>query len=174
MKYHTFKDENLRYDYTIVARMTNIDVSPNRERRDHHIEEAQVEDGFEYVLDRNGNVKKDSLGNDIKTKKFRWVRADVFEIFQTKEARVSGYVEYFDNRTNERILSRPIESNALFNNVFINFQGDRRALRHETACRLGGRLTPFPSDDALLMTVVDNMKQQAKSLIKNNDAIVAR
>ena len=174
VKYHTFKDENLRYDYTIVARMTNIDVSPNRERRDHHIEEAQVEDGFDYVLDRNGNVKKDSLGNDIKTKKFRWVRADVFEIYQTKEARVSGYVEYFDNRTNERVLSRPIESNALFNNVFINFQGDRRALRNETACRLDGRPTPFPSDDALLKTVVDNMKQQAKSLIKNNDAIVAR
>ena len=84
------------------------------------------------------------------------------------------YVEYFDNRTNERVLSRPIESNALFNNVFINFQGDRRALRNETACRLDGRPTPFPSDDALLKTVVDNMKQQAKSLIKNNDAIVAR
>ena len=174
VKYHTYKDENLRYDYTIVTRMTNIDVSPNGERRDHHIEEAQVEDGFEYVLDKNGNVKKDSLGNDIKTKKFRWVRADVFEIFQTKEARVSGYVEYFDNRTNERILSRPIESNALFNNVFVDFQGDRRALRNETASRLHGRPTPFPTDEALLMTVVDNMKQQAKSLIKNNDAIVAR
>ncbi len=174
VKYHTYKDENLRYDYTIVARMTNISVSPNRERRDHHIEEAQVEDGFEYVLDKNGNVKKDSLGNDIKTKRFRWVRADVFEIFQTKEAHVSGYVEYFDNRTNERVLSRPIESNALFNNVFVNFQGDHRALRHETACRLGSRPTPFPTDDALLMTVVENMKQQTKSLIKNNDAIVAR
>lgn len=174
VKYHTFKDENLRYDYTIVARMTHIDVSRDRERRDHHIEEAQVEDGFEYVLDRNGNAKKDSLGNDMKTKKFRWVRADVFEVFQTKEARVSGIVEYFDNRTKERVLSRPIESNALFNNVFVHFDGDRRALRRETEHRLGGRPVPFPTDEALLMTVAENMKQQAKSLIKDNDDIVAR
>ena len=174
VKYHTFKDENLRYEYTIVARLTNINVSPNRERRDHHIEEAQVEDGFEYVLDKNGNVKKDSLGNDIKTKKFRWVRADVFEVFQTKEAHVTGIVEYFDNRTKERVLSRPIESNALFNNISVHFEGDRRALRNETACRLGGRPIPFPTDEGLLMTVVDNMKQRAKSLIRDNDYVVAR
>ena len=174
VKYHTYKDENLRYDYTIVARMTNIDVSRDRERRDHHIEEAQVDDGFDYVLDKNGNVKKDSLGNDLKTKKFRWVRADVFKVCQTKEARVTGIVEYFDNRTKERVLSRPIESNAVFNNVFVHFNGDRRALRHETACRLNTRPLPFPTDGALLMTVVDNMKQQAKSLIKDNDYVVAR
>ncbi len=174
VKYHTYKDENLRYDYTIVARMTNIDVSQDRERRDHHIEEAQVEDGFEYVLDSKGNVKRDSLGNDMKTKKFRWVRADVFEIFQSKEARVSGVVEYFDNRTKERVLSRPIESNALFGNTFVTFQGDRRALRHETSCRLGGRPVAFPTDGALLMTVAENMKNRAKDVMKDNDYIVAK
>ena len=174
VKYHTFKDENLRYDYTIVARMTNIDVSRDRERRDHHIEETQVEDGFDYVLDSKGNVKKDSLGNDLKTKKFRWVRADVLEITQTKEARVSGVVEYFDNRTKERVLSRPIESNAIFNNTFVTFEGDRRALRHETSRRLGGRPVPFPTDAALLMTVAENMKNSAKDVMKDNDYIVAR
>ncbi|MBL7813959.1 MAG: hypothetical protein JNL70_03055 [Saprospiraceae bacterium] len=174
VKYHTFKDENLRYDYTIVARMTDINVSRDRERRDHHIEEAQVEDGFDYVLDSRGNVKKDSLGNDVKVKKFRWVRADVFEITQTKEAIVSGYVEYFDNRTKERLLSRPIQSNAIFNNTAVTFEGDRRALRHETACRLGGHPVPFPTDEALLMTVAENMKNRAKDMIRNNDHIVAR
>ena len=174
VKYHTYKDENLRYEYTVVARMTNIDVSQDRERRDHHIEEKQVEDGFDYVLDNRGNVKKDSLGNDMKTKKFSWVRADVFEICQTKEARVTGVVEYFDNRTKERVLSRPIESNALFNNTFVHFEGNRRALRHETESRLGGRPVPFPTDAALLMTVAENLKNRTKDMIKDNDYIVAR
>ena len=174
VKYHTYKDENLRYDYTIVARMTNIDVSQDRERQDHHIEEAQVEDGYDYVLDGRGNVKKDSLGNDMKTKKFRWVRADVFDIHQTKEARVTGVLEYFDNRTKERVLSRPIASDAFFTNTFVRFEGDRRALKHETSCRLGGRPMPFPTDAALLMTVAENMKNRAKDVIKDNDYIVAR
>ena len=174
VKYHTFQDEKLRYDYTVVARMTRIEVSPDAERRDHHVEEAQVEDGFDYVLDAHGNVKKDSLGNDLKVKKFRFVRADVFEVRQTKEANVFGFLEYFDNRTHEKVLSRPIEAAAAFRNIAVHFDGDRRALHRETCDRLGGSPQPFPTDAAMLLTAAENLKDVTKRIIRDNSDLVSR
>jgi hypothetical protein len=173
-KYHTFQDDNLRYEYTIVARMTNIDVSPEGERRDHHIEEKKIEDGFDYVTDERGNVKKDSMGNDLKTKRFRWIKADVYTINQKKDARVFGFLEYYDNRTKEKVLSRPLESNVHFENYLVNFDGDRRALTEETCRRLGGRRMPFPMDADMLLTAAENLKNSTKRLIQDNDHIVAR
>jgi hypothetical protein len=174
IKYHTFQDDNLKYEYTIIARMTAIDVSPEGERRDHHIEEKQIEDGFDYVLDARGNVKKDSLGNDLKTKRFRWIKADVFEVYQKKDARVFGYLEYYDNRTREKVLSRPLESNVHFDNRFVHFNGDRRALSEETCQRLGRRQMPFPTDGEMLLTAAEILKNDTKRLIQDNDHIVSR
>jgi hypothetical protein len=173
-KYHTFQDNNLKYEYTIVARMTDIDISPEGERQDHHIEEKQIEDGFDYVKDERGNVKKDSMGNDLKTKRFRWIKADVYTIHQKKDARVFGYLEYFDNRTKEKVLSRPLESVAHFEQHSVRFDGDRRALNEETCRRLGGRLSPFPTDADMLLTAAERLKDDTKRLIQDNDHIVSR
>jgi hypothetical protein len=180
-KYHTFQDNNLRYEYTIVARMTDIDVSPEGERRDHHIEEKQIEDGFDYVKDERGNVKKDSMGNDMKIKRLTWIKADVYTIFQRKDARVFGFLEYYDNRTKEKVLSRPLSSDVHFEHRLVNFNArrsplklTRRALTDETCRRLGGRPLPFPTDAEMLLTAAERMKNETKRLIEDNDHIVSR
>jgi hypothetical protein len=174
VKYHTYKDQNLRYDYTIVARINQIDISPEGERRDHHIEEAKVEDGFDYIRDERGNIRKDSLGRDLKTPRFVWVRADVFEIRQMKEARIYATMEYYDDRSRELVLSRPMEAMTVFQNLAVRFEGDRRALTRETCARLGGNPVPFPTDSDLLMTLADDLKSRARRIIRDNDHIVAR
>ncbi len=174
VKYHTFKDENLRYEYSVVAKIERIDVSPELFDRSHHVEEAQVEDGFDYVLDTKGNVKKDTLGNDMKVKRYKTVRADVFEVRQHKEAKVFGYLEYFDNRTHERVLSRSLESNAIFNHFAVRFEGDRRALCDKTCRLLGNSPVPFPSDADMLMTAAENLKGRAKSIVRDNDYVLAK
>ena len=174
VKYHTNKADNLRYEYNIVAKITHIDISPERYDRSRHTEEAQVEDGFDYVLDAKGNVKKDTLGNDLKVKRFKTVRADVFEVRQLKEARVTGYLEYYDNRTNERVLSRPIESNAVFNHYAVRFEGDRRALCEKTCRLLGNSPARFPSDEEMLLTLAENLKGNAKKLVRDNDYVLAK
>lgn len=173
-KYHTAQNDNLRYEYTIVARMTDIDVSPEGERRDHHIEEKQIEDGFDYVKDERGNVKKDSMGNDLKIKRLTWIKADVYTINQKKDARVFGYLEYFDNRTKEKVLSRPLESAVHFAQYSVRFDGDRRALTEETCRNLGGRIAPFPTDADMLLTAAEHLKSDTKRLILDNDHIVSR
>jgi hypothetical protein len=174
VKYHTFKDDNLRYEYSVVAKIARIEVSPELFDRNHHVEEARVEDGFDYVLDAKGNVAKDTLGNDLKIKRFKTVRADVFEVRQHKEAKVFGYLEYYDNRTKERVLSQPLESNAIFNHYAVRFEGDRRALCEKTCHLLGNSPVPFPTDAEILMTAAENLKGRAKSIVRNNDYVLAR
>lgn len=174
VKYHTNKDENLRYEYDIVAKVTRIEVSPEQNNRSQHIEEAEVEDGYETAYDEKGKIKRDTAGVEIKVKKYKKVRADVFEARQIKEARVMGYLEYYDNRTQEKVLSKPIESNAIFTNSAIRFEGDRRALSKETLRRLGGSPKQFPTDEELLMLASENMKERAKDIISQHDYIVTK
>ena len=174
VKYHTNKDESLRYEYDIVAKVTRIEVSPEQNDRNQHIEEAEVEDGYETVYDEKGKAKRDTAGVEIKVKKYKKVRADVFEARQIKEARVSGYLEYYDNRTQEKVLSKPIESNAIFTNSAVRFEGDRRALSKETLRRLGGSPKQFPTDEELLMLASENMKERAKDIISQHDYIVMK
>ena len=46
-----------------------IDISPEQINEKQIIREKVIKDGFDYVLDKRGNVAKDSLGNDIKVDK---------------------------------------------------------------------------------------------------------
>ena len=52
-----------------------------------------VEDGFTYQLDKKGNVMKDSLGNDIKTKKYKTLQCALIETIQSKACRIDGDIE---------------------------------------------------------------------------------
>ena len=174
VKYHTFKDPNLRYEYDIIDRLTRIEISPERNDNNRWIEEAEVEDGYNYVYDDGGKVKKDTAGNEMKTKRFIKVKAEVFEVRQFKEARVFGFLEYNDNRTGEKVLNQPIEANGAFQNVAVRFEGDKRALKKETSRRLGGSPKPFPSDGDILLLVTENMKQRTKSIMDDNGYILER
>jgi hypothetical protein len=174
VKYHTFKDPNLRYEYDIINRITSIDISPERNDNNRWTEEADVEDGFNYQYDEAGKIKKDTLGNEMKTKRFVKVKADVFEVRQVKEAKVFGFLEYFDNRTREKVSNQPIEVNGIFQNIAVRFEGDKRALKKETQRRIGGSPKPFPSDAELLMLVTENMKKRTKSIMDDNGYILER
>jgi hypothetical protein len=174
VKFHTSKDDSLRYEYDILTRFTAIEISPEALDRSQRIEEREVEDGFDYQYDDKGNVKKDTSGNDIKTKRYSKVRATVYEVAQRKEAKVFGYVEYFDNRTSERVLSKPFESNAVFANIVVTYEGDKRALSDATVRRLGGNPMPFPSDADMLIRTTENVKDRVKRLVRENIALLEK
>jgi hypothetical protein len=174
VKYHTFKDSSLRYEYDIVNHLTSIDISPERNDNNRWTEEADVEDGFDYQYDGEGKIKKDSLGKELKTPRYVKVKADVFELRQFKEARVFGFLEYYDNRTKEKVLNQPIEVNGAFQNMVVRYEGDKRALKKETLKRVGGNPKPFPSDADILMLVTENMKKRTKAIMDENGYVLER
>jgi hypothetical protein len=174
VKFHTSKDDSLRYEYDILTRLTAIEISPELIDRSQRVEERDIEDGFDYEYDASGKIKKDTLGNEIKVKRYSKVRATVFEVAQRKEAKVIGYVEYYDNRTGEKVLSKPFESNSIFNNIVVTFDGDKRALSDATVRRLGGKSMPFPSDADMLIRTTENVKDRVKRLVRDNIALLEK
>ena len=64
--YHSNKQKGVLYDFGMVLNFRQINISPEQVREKQFIKEKQIKDGTKTLLDSNGNVVKDSLGNPIK------------------------------------------------------------------------------------------------------------
>lgn len=146
------------YDYNARIVIDNIQVSPERVAERAYIDEKEITDGEEYVLDANGNVAKDTLGNDITRPRQVIVRADVLEVLQTKSALVSGRLLLYNNATRRVVDEDALTAEALFENYASTFRGDRRALSSDTRRYIGNRPQPFPSNEALILDAADRLK----------------
>lgn len=159
---------NLKYDYAVVMNIRGMDVSPEQLNTREFEETKTIQDGFEYVLDKKGNVMKDSLGNDVKTPKMVTLRARVFETRQFKTAIMTGSWEVKNLNTNKTITEVPFGETVNFENYHGTFRGDKRALTQQSLNRIGGRVMPFPSSFQMINNVAEMAKLKLKSTIQNN------
>jgi hypothetical protein len=163
--YDTKEQQGVRYDYAIVLNLKGVDVSPERIKEKSWIESRVIQDGWKYQLDANGNVMKDTAGNDIKVPKYVKVSCDVLETHQNKEAVLSGRVEFYNNQTNQLLLSEPVSASSGFNNYFVVANGDLQALSPETQKRLGNSPLPFPTDFDMMMMANEFLQKTVKDII---------
>jgi hypothetical protein len=171
VQFHTSPLKDVYYDYTIVLVIKGIDVSPEGIKEVHYSESKEIQDGFQYVLDDKGNVKKDSLGNDIKVPKFKTITCNVIEMQQNKAARVFGTVDFVNNNTKQLLNTVPLTAESVFQNFAATAQGDLNALSPETAKKLGNRPMPFPSNADMIMRCSETVKNMAKGFIDNNSGL---
>jgi hypothetical protein len=172
ISYHNKKQNGVFYDYEIIVSMKLIDVAPEQLKEVRYKEEAEVEDGWEYQLDANGNVMKDTAGNDIKIPKTKIITAWVVETQQTKVARISGSVDYWDKRANQMIRSFPVTADGIFEHFSAMANGELAALRPETRAKLQNERIPFPPDFDLLMLAGVTLKPMVKDIIWDNKNLV--
>jgi len=163
--YHVEQQPNLFYDYDMDIAFRNIIISPDQVLQRELQKERSIKDGFNYELDSNGNVKKDSLGNDIKTDRFITVRANVFQSTQNKEASIDANVLIKNRRDGQLIDRFPLVSNYLFSYIYGRVEGDRRALEADYLETLNPEAVPFPSDEQLIYNAGEDLKLQLKQLI---------
>lgn len=154
------------YDYNVVMNFQHIEVSPGLIRERTYTDTKNIEDGWRYVLDQNGNVLKDSLGNDVKEPNYIDIHADVYESVQTKSAIVTGELEFIDNRTRQLFHREPITAEAIFENFAATFKGNQRALSQESKRKIGNAPLPFPTDESLVLQAADHLKPVIKQKIK--------
>ena len=171
-EYHTRQQSETEYDYKIVMKITDIQVSPGVVKERQYVDDREIEDGFDYVLDENGNVKKDTAGNDIKVPRMVVIRAEVLETYQNKAANVSGQLEYIDLKQNQIIKTDRIAVEAIFENYAATFRGDDRALSKESRQRIGNRPLPFPENEDLLFTAAEQLKPVIKEKISRARMII--
>jgi len=166
-EYHANKVPNLNYDVAMHLNLKQIDVSPERLNERELLRELDIADGFEYEKDTNGNVVKDSLGNDIKYEKIIKVRGRLYETIQTKSAQVIADVVYIDAKTNQPMDTFTINSGFVFEHIFARYRGDKRALEHNDRALLNNQLIPFPTNEQMVFDTGEDIKLQLKDIINS-------
>ena len=144
--YHNKSIANTTYDYKATINLDQILITPEQVNTETIPQKATVKDGWEYVYDSNGNVAKDSLGNDIKRDKIISVTAQVKMFQQLKTGRIDGGITIKNLRTHTTMSSTPLLGEAKFENVFALFQGDQRAIEEKYHQALQNKEAPFPID----------------------------
>ncbi len=157
-KFDAYPERNREYDLGITLILSNVQVSPGAVSEKSFSEKKDIPDGFQYVLDEKGNVKKDTAGNDIKLPKNKVIEAQILEVFQSKSAGLSGRLEVVDLHTKGVRESRDINTVAIFENRAASFKGDERALTEDTKKRLGNRPAVFPTDAILLLEAARKLR----------------
>ena len=171
--YDSYIDTTVLYHYSIILNLKLIDVSPELLNKEIFTENREIEDGFDYVLDANGNVTKDSLGNDVKVPRYKTISCKVLRFDQKKTARISGDLEYYDNATDQQLKKEPITSDALFENHYALAQGNINALRPETRKEIDTtKPIPFPNDNEMIFQAGEVIKKMTKDIIVQNKSFL--
>lgn len=159
------------YHYAVEMRIKNIEVSPERLSERSYLDTKEIEDGFEYVLDDNGNVSKDSLGNDITVPHYKRIHARVLEVYQEKQALVNAtlIIREFDSK--RTLESTPLFAEVLFSNYASTFDGDRQALSAESKQRIGNQPLAFPPNQVMLADAFAKIKAAFRQQISRQRAL---
>jgi hypothetical protein len=151
-------------DYKAMYVLDEIIVSREHLDRKEEKFKKTIEDGWEYVLDKKGNVKKDSLGNDIKETVYKDVRATLIRTHQEKTVTVRGRYLLIDANTGRKVKTQPIEVNNIFGHDAQRFRGDERAL--EKKDRKIIKLVDFPNDTEMVMLAAPDIQKLIKKELK--------
>ena len=165
--YHSNTDSDINYDFAMQLQLKQINISPEQIKERIYLRKKEIIDGWEYELDSDGNVAKDSLGNDIKIDKIVEVKCRFFEFEQFKSAQVIADVAYIDLRSNQLIETFPIESGFVFENFYARIRGDKRALNAEDRKILRNSRVPYPSNEQMVYDTGEDLKLKLKDIINS-------
>ncbi len=165
--YHNNKVKGNTYDFSMNINLRDINISPEQIKERQIIREKQIPDGKKSLVDSNGNVVKDSLGNTIKVDKFKTIVCEVHEFTQFKSVQVTGQVFYKDLITKQLIDTFPLESEFIFEHRYATYNGDRNALDDVYIGLINNRVVPFPSNEQMIFDSGEDLKAKLKHIITN-------
>jgi hypothetical protein len=161
-------NENTQYDYYVNVNIKNVAVSPDQSSQRDSVIKKDIEDGFSYVLDKKGNVMRDSLGNDLKQKKYKTVQCALVETVQSKACRIDGDIEVVQMNPNKALKKDPIGAQSNFENISSRALGDIQALNQRQLERTKTSILPFPTDLEMIMRCSESLKVAIRGAIQND------
>jgi uncharacterized protein YceK len=173
VEYHTINlDSNIQYDYMINVNVRNIAVSPDQTSNEDQVIKKEVEDGFTYQLDKKGNVMRDSLGTDIKLKKYKTLQCALISTLQTKTCQITGDIETIQMNPNKLLKKDPIGAQSTFQNVSARAVGDQNALNQEQLQKTKTQVIPFPSDIEMVIRCSESLKNAIRGSVQTNRRLI--
>lgn len=169
VEYH-FKhvDENASYDYMVIVKLLSINVSPDGIKDTDQVFNKKISDGYDYVLDANGNVMKDTAGNDIKLQKFKDITCTLIETQQFKSVEIRGEVEIYSMEPERLMQKEPFGASNQFEHISARAIGDLGALTEEALKKSQQEKIPFPTDVDMVMTCTETIKPAIRNAIYAN------
>jgi hypothetical protein len=164
-QYHANPLREVKYDYEMLVAFKDIRISPEQVQEKQFVKEKQIKDGYTYLEDENGNLIKDSLGNEIKVDRYKTVHCSFYQFTQHKAAQVSGQVRYVDLRNRQTLNSYPISSEFIFEHVYANYNGDKRALDNDLVVLVNQAAVPFPSNEQMVYDAGEDLKLRLKDIV---------
>jgi len=164
-QYHNNPIKDVRYDYEMQVAFRDINISPEQVSEKQLVKEKQVKDGYKYLEDENGRIVRDSLGNEIKIDNFKTVTCNYYQFTQQKSAQVTGMVRYIDLQTKQQINTYPLSSEFLFQHIYANYSGDKRALDNALVAMLNLGAVPFPSNEQMVYDAGEDLKLRLKDIV---------
>jgi len=169
VEYHTQNlDQNIQYDYFVNVNVKVVAVTPDQIAQRDSVIKREIEDGFSYVLDKKGNVMKDTLGNDIKQKKYKSVQCALIESVQRKSCRIDGDIEVIQVNPNKLLKKDPIGAQSDFEHISSRALGDLQALSPAQLERTRVKPLPFPSDIDMVVRCSESLKMAIRGAMQNN------
>jgi tetratricopeptide (TPR) repeat protein len=163
VEFHINKpNNNIYFDYFTVVNLKKIEVSPEQAPQKDSMESKEIEDGWEYILDDNGNVVKDSEGNDIKIPKKRTISCTLIETHQFKAAKLEGEIDLIQNDPRKVVKQVPIGAESIFEHISARAIGDENALSDESKELLKNSAVPFPHDLDLIIDSMETLKNSIR------------
>jgi len=166
--YHSNKQKNISYDYALSLNFRNIAISPEQVKEKEFSKEKQILDGKKPLLNNQGQVVKDSLGNTIMVDKYKTIRINIYEFRQFKSAQVTAKVDYINLNNNQLIETFPLASEFIFEHVYAKYNGDRRACDDDYLNYFNQKAIPFPSNEQMVYDTGNDLKNKVKDIIARN------
>jgi hypothetical protein len=97
--------------------------------------------------------------------KFKTVRCDFYQFTQFKSAQVVGVVNFTDLRKQQQINQYPLASEFVFEHIYANYNGDKRALDNDLLPFLQAARVPFPTNEQMVYDAGEDLKNNLKSIL---------
>ncbi len=173
VEYHIMNyNNNLKYDYFININVKTIAVSPDQTMQRDSVIKRDVEDGFNYKLDSRGNVMKDSLGNDIKTKRYKTLQCALIETIQSKTCVIEGDIEILQSNPGKLLKKEPLGARSQFENISARAVGDIGALNNSQLQKTRTKPLPFPDDMEMIFRCSESLKQAINGAVQSNRRLI--
>jgi len=173
VEYHFAQmNNNEQFDYAINVVLQEINISPDQQSDKDYMVKKDVPDGFTYMMDAKGNVRKDTAGNDMKVPKYKNLACTVIETLQQKKATLTGTIEFIILNPQQQLKKEPIGSETNFEWKSARAIGDVGALSPEQVKMTQVKPAAFPNDFEMIGRTTDNIRRAVRDVIYRNKPLI--
>src|SRR5664279_208148 len=158
-------NDKVQYDYQINVVLQDINISPDNQSDKDYMVKRDVPDGFTYLMDTKGNVRKDTAGNDMKVPKYKNLACSVIETLQQKKATLTGTIEFVAFNPDRQLKKEPIGSETMFEWKSARAIGDVGALSPDQVKMTQVKPAAFPNDFDMIGRTTEIIRNVVRDVI---------